>query len=157
MTPPSDLPPELERLDRELAGRPRPAASPELRDRVMRGVRAELGEGAGASAARLETDRSRRPRSGWLAFAASLALGVLFWMNLSLSAAQATSYGRHLPAETASVEATASQIRELLPDLPEEDVVRHAIVLRAGSDWAPCPSVAGLPAGGRLSRLDEFL
>ncbi|HUT94730.1 MAG TPA: hypothetical protein VMY37_35060 [Thermoguttaceae bacterium] len=154
---PSELPPELERLQRDLAGRPRPEASPELRDRVMRSVRAELGQGARASAGRLETDRSRRPRSGWLTFAAGLALGVLLWMNLSLSAAQATSYDRHLPAETASVEATASRIRELLPDLPEEDVVRHALILRAGSDWAPCPSVAGLPAGGRLSRWDEFL
>ena len=157
MTPPSDLPPELERLQRELARRPRPAASPELRDRVMRSVRAELGEGAAASAGRPETERARRPRSGWLTFAAGLALGVLLWMNLSLSAAQTTSYDRHLPPETASVEPTASQIRQLLPDLPEEEALRHALVLQAGSDLAQCPSVAGLPAGGRLSGLNDLL
>jgi len=154
---PSDLPPDLERLQRKLAGRPRPDASPELRDRVMRSVRAELGQGARASAGRLETDRARSPGSGWLTFAAGLALGVLLWMNLSLSAAQTTSYDLHLPSEAASVEATASRIRELLPDLPEEETLRHALVLQAGSDLAQCPSVAGLPAGVRLSGLNDLL
>ena len=88
--PPSDLPPELERLQRELARRPRPDASPELRDRVMGSVRAELARGVVARAGRLETERARGPRSGWLTFAAGLAVGVLLWTNLSLSAAQAT-------------------------------------------------------------------
>jgi len=153
---PSELPPELERLERELAGGPRPEAPPELRDRVLGSVRAELEGGERASAGRGETAPARSRASGWLSFAVGLALGVLLWMNLSLSAAQATSYGRHLRS-AASLETTADRIRELLPDLPEEEVRRHAMALRAGSDLAPCPSVAGRPAAGRLRGLTELL
>ena len=160
-----ELPPELERLQRELADRPRPEPSAELRDRVMRQVRAELapaesGRAELARAGRLEAESARRQKqkNGWLAFAAGMAATVLLWMNLSLSAAHATSSNLQMPAGPRSVDATARQIRELLPEMSPQDARRHAVILQSGSDLVRCASVVpGGPARGRLNDLEELL
>jgi hypothetical protein len=151
------LPPDLERLERDLAGRPRPEPSPKLRDRVMRDVRAELEHAVVASAERVETERVRRQRSGWMTFAAGLALSVLVWLNLSLSAAQATSYEWHRRAGPRSVDVTARQIRKLLPELSPQEARRHALIVQVGSELVECPSVVGRPATpDRMSALDDL-
>ena len=98
------LPPELEWLEQDLAGRACPEPSHDLRRRVMTDVRAEL-----------RRDRARR---NW-AFAAALAATVALWMNLSLSATQATDYGLRCDGHAAATDAGPRQIdllRELLPE-----------------------------------------
>ena len=82
----SELPDELGRLERELAERPCPEPSADLRSRVLRLVEAEL-DGAG-----LRRAEPARPRAGWLSFAVATAAAVLIWINLSMSAANATSF-----------------------------------------------------------------
>jgi hypothetical protein len=72
--------------------------------------------------------------SGWWAFAVAMAATMLFWLHMSLSATHATSYSMHLPDRPPSVDATARQIQELLPELSRRDAWRHAVVLRAGEN-----------------------
>ena len=142
MTETPQLPPELDRLERDLAERLCPGPSTELRDRVIRTVEGELGHAglppAGLRRAGLPSTRA----SGWLAFAVSTAAAVLIWVNLSLSAAQATSYDLRIPAEPHSLDATARQIRELVPEMSKQEARRHAVLLHGGADLVDCPSVA---------------
>jgi hypothetical protein len=62
-------------------------------------------------------------------------------LNLSLSAAQATDFGLRLDGRKQSVERTAEDIRQLLPDISFQEARRQAILLRAGADIVPCPNV----------------
>ncbi len=134
------LPPELERLQRDLAERPTPARSADLRDGVMRSVEAELGP------VRPEQNGLANGRpNGWWAFAVAMAATVLVWLNLSLSAAHATSYGLHLAAEPESADRAARQIRDLLPEISRRDARRYAAVLQAGSNLVVAPDVAAGP------------
>ncbi len=135
------LPPELERLERDLVERPSPAPSGELRDRVLRGVEAELGPD--------QTGSANGRSNGWWTFAVAMAATVLVWLNLSLSAAHATSYGLHLAAEPQSVDLAARQIRDLLPEISRRDAQRYAAVLQAGSNLIGSPDLA---AGPRMQR-----
>jgi len=134
------LPPELERLQRDLAQRPAPAPSADLRDAVMRCVEVELG------AVRPEQNGLANGRpSGWWAFAVAMAATVLVWLNLSLSAAHATSYSLHLASEPGSADRAARQIRELLPEVSRRDARRYAAVLLAGSNLIGAPDVTAGP------------
>ena len=147
------LPPELERLECELAARPRAPASAELRQRVLRDVQAELGE-AGPPPARLPSSRA----NGWWTFAAATAAGVLFWVNLSWSAAHAGAYDLRLSHETRPIGAVAEEIRELLPGISHRDALRHAVTLQAGSELIRCPSVsADSPMRDHLNALYAIL
>jgi hypothetical protein len=95
--------PELERLEHALAAGPGVDPPDDLRRRVIADVRAEL--------------RRERVRGGW-AFAAAVAATVALWMNLSLSATQATDYGLRCDRSLSATDAGPSQLdllRELLP------------------------------------------
>jgi len=133
----SRLPPELERLERDLAERPSPAPSSELRDRVMRSVEAELEPD--------QTGSANGRSNGWWAFAVAMAATVLVWLNLSLSAAHATSYSLHLAAGPQAVDLAARQIHDLLPELSRRDARRYAAVLQAGSNLVGSPDLAAGP------------
>jgi hypothetical protein len=119
------LPGDLQRLEHRLAGRPREEPLAALRGRVTAGVEAAL----------------RRQRSGGWWMLAAAAAAVLIWLNLSLSATNATD-GTLRPRGTREpVEQIARQIEQLLPDLPREEARRHAVLYRSGSELIPCPEL----------------
>ena len=122
------LPPELEGLERLLAARERRQPPPEMKQRLLFGVRAELHR---------SQDSSR-----W-AFAVAVAATVLVWLNLSLCATQATDCGLALRGPHQPVEDQAEQIRQLLPDLPPREAMRQAVLLRAATGVTPCPRLSG--------------
>ena len=134
-----DLPPDLQELERDLAGRPRPVPPAALRQRVIGGVRAEL--------------RRNGSRNGWT-FAAGLAAAVVVWVNLSLSATLATGFGSKRGGTGPPVEKVAEQIQQLLPELSDEEARRQAVLLQAGSDLR---GRATFSAGRRgLRQFDEL-
>lgn len=132
----STLPPELERIERQLVARERPQPSHQARQRWLCSVRAEL--------------RPLQVRGRWT-FAVAMAATVLVWLNLSLCATQATDCGLGLGDSHEPLEGGARQIRQLLPDLPPREVMRQAVLARAGSAVVPCPR---LPAFLALRRDD---
>ena len=120
------LPEDLERLEHQLAQRTREEPSAALRGRVLAGVQAAL----------------RRQRSGGWRMLAAAAAGVLIWLNLALSATNATGGTLRSHGTRESVDRTARQIERLLPDLPREEARRHAIRYRSGSELVPCLEVS---------------
>ena len=147
-----ELPNELERLERELAERPCPEPSADLRNRVLGTVEAELDGTAPRPAESLRTRVS-----GWLTFATATAATVLVWINLSLGAANASSYDLRLPPQPHSLDETARQIRELLPEMSEQEARRYAVILEGGADLVPCPDVAlDRPTRNRMNTLDDL-
>ena len=101
------LPPDLQQLERDLAGRPRPGPPAELRQRVIEGARVEL--------------RRNGSRNGWTS-AAAVAAAVVVWINLSMSVTHATDYGSRPDTPRPPVGKLAAQIRQLLPELSESDL-----------------------------------
>ena len=118
------LPSELRQLERELANRSLSAASTGLRQRVLDDVRT-----------RLHAEKSRDRRH----FAAAMAIAALLWMNLSMSATQATDFDVRPKEPVESIAAIAPQIRQLLPELSPEESQRQAILLRAGANMTLMP------------------
>ncbi len=123
------LPPELERIEKELAARPRGRPSEQLRARCLDGLQAEL--------------RLQRAGSRW-AFAVAVAATALVGLNLAISAGQATDFGLRLDGRQQSVAKTAAEIRRLLPDIPPGEAARQAVLMHSGATIVPCPNV---PAG----------
>lgn len=136
----SSLPPELLRLEQQLAARPRPQPRAGQKLRFVQSVRAEL----------------YRQRAGarW-AFAAAVAASALVWLNLSLSASQATDCGLRLADGAESIETTADEIRRLVPELPPREAMRQAVLLRAGAGVVACPRPSG--SGIEAVRRDEWM
>jgi len=124
------LPEELERIEQELIDRPSLRPPDDLRERVSDAVRAEL--------------QRKRPGDRW-AFAAAVAAAVVVWINLSLSATQATDCRLSWGDRPLAVEAAARQIRELLPEVSDREAMRQAILLQSGSNLAWCPNPVGRP------------
>jgi hypothetical protein len=148
-----ELPPELERLERALARRPCPGPSAELRDRVLRTIEAEL-----VLAAPGQAESARTGSGGWLRFAVATAATVLVWVNLSMSAANATSHDLGPPAGPHALDETARQIAELLPEVSEQEARRYAVVLQGGAELIPCANVAlEPPARTQRNSLDDLL
>ena len=138
-----NLSPELERLEQELAERIREEPAAALRARVIGGVRGEL--------------RRQRCRAGW-AFAVAAAVAALVWINLSVTATRVTDYRLAPGEESATVEALASQIGELLPEVTRREAVRQAVLLESGSRLAWCPRPETAPdAVAPLDRLNQIL
>jgi hypothetical protein len=115
---PWELSPELQRLERDMAHRPLPEAPARLRQRVLD----DLG-----SRRRTELARDR-----WQ-FAAAVAAAALLWLNLSMSATQATDFGFRPAGPSDSIEPTARQIRQLVPEFPADESRREAVLWRAGN------------------------
>ena len=139
----TQLPAELEELERRLSSYPRLAPTAELRARVLDGVRLKL--------------RCRRKRARW-SFVAIAVGAVLLWMNLSLSATRATDY-RLLPRDPpAAVDALAAEIRQLTPEVSLREARRQAVLLRAGLNLARCPRPTPPPEWHRpIDGSDHFL
>ena len=116
--------PELERLEQQLAARPRWEPSNQLKEQFLNGLRAESRRGRA---------RARR------AFAVSVAASVLVWLNLSLSATQATDCGLRLDGRQHSTARAADEIRRLLPEATPHEAMRQALLLRAGAGLVACP------------------
>ena len=115
---------EFRRLERLLAGGPRPVPPATLRRRVLSGVRREL--------------RSGRIRSLRRA-AAALAAVLLVEFGLTAAAVQATN-SMFLPRfHNPSVHVVAQQIRRLSPELPPEESLRRAALLQIAAEVG-CPT-----------------
>lgn len=125
-----DLPPELARIERRLAGGPEPSAA--LRARVMVQVRDELRR------------REGQPVGFWQ-YVAALAAAVLLLANLSLSVTSSSVRvdlgGPDRPGEL------CEEIAEMGLGLPEAEVRRQCLLLAAGADLLPLARPQGLPAG----------
>ena len=134
-----ELPDDLAKLERQLAGRPRSQPEPGLRDRILDAVRRELRP----NAARVAT---------WH-WAAALAAAMLFGANLAMSVANDTSWHFAPRIGAASVETEARQVRRLFPDMPEQEVYRHALLLQAGSNLPLQPAFR--PAPEHLRALNQ--
>jgi hypothetical protein len=117
----SDLPPDLLALEHRLADLARPQPSPELGPRVLAAVRDVLGE---------------RPRpTGW-GFWAAVAAALLLGINLSMSLVADTDWDLAPGAEPGR-QAAEDWLRELAPDLPDSEIRRQRLLVRAGADLAP--------------------
>ena len=138
MTEDFTLPPDLQRLEQDLAARERPQPPDLVKQRLLCSVRTEL--------------HRSRTRGRW-AFTLAMAATVLVWLNLSISATQATDCGLGLKAPHQSVRSHVEQIHQLLPDLSPQEATRQAVLLRAGSGVVLCPK---LPAGDVALQRDKL-
>ena len=141
------VPPDLKRLERLLAGRERPEPSADLKERVIQSVEAEL----------LLAEVPLQHAGGWWGFVAATAASVVLLLNLSLSAACATSYDLDLAAGSQSLDASLRHIRELLPELSRREAMSYAMTMQASSNLAQCPDVATDDFSRRLADLDDYL
>lgn len=130
MTPES-LPPDLADLERELASRPRPELPAELRARVLAAVSRER-----------PTPRAEPARNGFARFAAATAAAALLAINLSASVANDTDW-RLRAAGGAEPADVVGRIRELAPDLSEQEARRQALMLRSAAGLTATPRPAG--------------
>ncbi len=105
----SQFPSELQQIERDLANCFLSVTSADLRQRVLNELRSRL--------------RAERSRDAWQ-FAAVVAAAALLWINLSISATQATDFDLRPKGPAESVTAIAQQIRQLLPELSPEEVRR---------------------------------
>lgn len=110
------LPPELTELEESLASRTVPAPPDELRSSVLTAVRGELN-------ARLRTP------SNWWPFAAGVAACLLLGLNLAMASINASDYSPDASTNTADADQTTRLVRELLPELTDEQARRHALTL----------------------------
>jgi len=120
------LPSELQQLERDLSNRLRGDASVCLRPRILDDLRTRL--------------RAERSRARWQ-FALAVAVVVLVWMNLSISATQATDFGLRLTRPSEPIEAIVAQVHRLVPEFSPAEARRQAILLRAGSTVVCYPDV----------------
>jgi hypothetical protein len=141
------LPPDLERFERLLAGRERPEPSTDLRERVIRSMEAEL----------LQAELPPQRPNGWWTFAAATAASVVLLLNLSLSAARATSYDLRSADGRQTLLTSVRQIRKLLPELSYREAMRNAVTIQACSNLARCPDVASSAPARRLADLHDCL
>ncbi len=139
----TQLPAELEELERGLSSYPRRAPTAELRARVLDSMGLEFRR------------RRRRARRNFAAIAVGAAM---LWMNLSLSATRATDYRLSPKYSPAAVDALAAEIQQLMPEVSLREARRQAVLLRAGANLPRCPRPTPapnwrLPIGGSNNSL----
>ena len=66
----------------------------------------------------------------------------MLWMNLSMSATQATDFGLRPSEPTESIETIAKQIEQLVPEFSPAEARRQAMLLRAGSNLICLPDLS---------------
>ena len=144
---PSDLPHELQDLERRLSARGRLEPSAGLRPRVLAAVRRELAA------------RPAPTQWGWAGFwqyAGAAAAGLLLVLNLLMSMGNRSDFPASRAANGADVQQAAALICELVPFITPEEAAREALLLRAGShlEMVPHlrPGVTGLRA---LRQIEE--
>lgn len=162
------LPSELERLEQELVARSRPMPSAALRQRVLDELRVELASpvesvdvdgrrGRHADPTAFGNKNELRPRqqkgSLW-AFAAGLAAVALLWLNLSMSATQATDFHLRIDGDGQSIDTVLAELQQLVPELSDRDARREAILLQTSTHIVPCPS---LPTSHRANQCEPNL
>jgi len=123
-----DLPEDLAAVERELAARPRPAPSETLRQRVLAAARRELSSPAAPE----------RRRLGTWEFAVAAAAAFVLVLNLSMSAANDTTWNPPAALDRDAVTSAAEQIGRLVPELAPQEARREALILVGGS---PLPMV----------------
>ncbi|MGD0517137.1 MAG: hypothetical protein ABSA26_06335 [Thermoguttaceae bacterium] len=133
------LPPELESLERELAARSAPQPKAELRQRITAGV---------------HNGMRRERRMDFWRFAAAAAIVAAVWLNLSLSAASVTDFHFQLADNRPSVEKTAREIQNLLPEMSESDARREALLLYAGNNLVMYPKITVSPTA--INQMRDF-
>jgi hypothetical protein len=121
-----DLPPDLAAFEQRLTGQDRPEPGPALRQRVLESVREELG-----------SPTTVRPPLGW--FLGATAAAALLWINFSMSVVNNMDFSFADRLEPALVEETADRIRTLVPELPEDEVYRQALLAQRAARPAPGP------------------
>lgn len=121
------LPSELQQLESDLSNRSLGEVSATLRRKVLDDVRSQL--------------RIERSHARWQ-FAAAVAAVVLVWMNLSMSAIQATDFGFRCHEPSESIETIVQRIQQLVPDISAGEAQRQAILLRAGSNLVCYPDLS---------------
>jgi hypothetical protein len=122
----SELPDDLAELERRLAGRPRPEPDAALRRRVVGSVRDEL-------------ERDRRRFAGAWRYAAALAAAVLLGANLSLGVAVSADWRRDEAGD--DIGTTVARLRQLDPELTEDEARRQALLLQTRAHLVPAPVV----------------
>jgi hypothetical protein len=133
------LPPDLADLERRLANRPRIEPPANLGDRVHAAIRDVL--------------RPALPASDGWGFWAAVAAVVFLGINLSMSLAADTDWNLTGGAEPGHLAATAERLRALAPELPEDEVQRQALLVRAGAGLPPTLPLA--PSWQRIRTLKE--
>ncbi len=107
------LPRDLQELERMLASRALLEPSPELQRRVLADARLKL--------------RAEQRRERWQ-FAVAVAVAVLIWMNLSMSATQATDFGfsrNEVRASRDSLEQMIAHLDQVAAELsPEQEGIK---------------------------------
>ena len=141
------LPSDLENLEKLLADRERPEPSADLKQRVIRRVEAEL------SCAKLAPNHT----NGWWAFVAVTAASLVLLLNFSMSAVRATDHDLRLGVNVQEYDDSVRQIREMLPELSDREVMRHAVAIQAGSSLSRFPIVALRDPSRRFTDLEGSL
>jgi hypothetical protein len=124
----ASLPEELGSLERRLAGLSRAEPPSDLRGRVLAAVEHERSRFEGASSG----------LSDWRWVLAGAA-AVLLWLNFSMSVVNNLDWHFGGELERGDVEQTVRQMKQLVPDLPEREAFRQALLLRAGSQVTAAP------------------
>jgi hypothetical protein len=105
----------------------------------------------------LARDRDKAPENNGLwRFAAAMAAAVLLGINLSMSVAADTDWRLGECLDSSEIEAQAAQIRQLLPEIPEREAYRQALLLWASSRVVPTAEFRVVPNQALLSSDSEF-
>jgi len=110
------LPAELGEIEASLANRRRQTADDNLRRDVLADVRAEL-------------QAPLRKSNNWWSFAASVAACLLLALNLAIGSVNVSDYPSGASVNTTDVDEATRLMRDLLPELSQEQARQHSIVL----------------------------
>lgn len=140
MSDDADLPPELRELEAALKARKTPAASAGLRSRVLEAARNEA---------------AQSPKTSWRGFwkfAAGVAAALVLGCNLSMSAANDTNLRLGMRSDASDSQAALARLREILPEMSEDEARRQLLLLQARAQLVGTPQVRG---GIELNRVVE--
>ncbi len=127
------LPTDLSGLEQELAARAIPEPSPELRGRVMAAIRQETVESPAAGLA------------GIWRFAAAVAAVLVLLLNLSMSVTNRRVWDVRGQPQQQDVAAVARKLRQIVPELSEEEAFRVVNTMESGPRLVLMPYPRGRP------------
>jgi hypothetical protein len=139
--PDEELPPELARLERELALRPMPLPSAGLRQRIQAAASRRISPPASAMS--------------MVEYVLALAAVVLLCANLSMSLANETDYGLSRSFDIARLDATALEIGRLFPDVTLAEARWQALPLHMGTYPSPNRELPSLSMASGLRLHDD--
>jgi hypothetical protein len=130
-----ELPKDLADLEQRLAARSMPEPSPELRDRIITAIRRQS---VGSPPA--------EPAGIWT-FAAAAGALLLLLLNLSMSAANCTDWEVWERPRQEDVASAARRLREVLPELSEQEARYLTRAMESGSRLVMMPDLKRRPGG----------